>query len=215
MPKLSETATQERRQRILVAAGRVFADKGYDRTTVRDLEAATGMSRGGIFGHFESKMGLFRAALDADFASGLMPALRAAGPEGATTEEALMSAFRAMATWNAEHADAVRLAEQARILESTEPALAVLDLEARARRRATIVENVRGRQARGVYRDTLDPFATAELLQIVMDRLLAEAARLPTDEAEAKAARVFAVLAEGLRPDGPDTPAERAGPAAI
>ena len=199
MPKLSTEALQERRQRILSDVGRVFAEKGYDRTTVRDLEAATGLSRGGIFGHFGSKMALFRAALDAQLEAGLMPALRGVAPEGASAEEALMASYRAMAAWNTEHADAVRLGEQSRLLENTEPELAALDLEARARRRETVVQNVRDRQARGIFRATLDSWATAELLQIVQDRLLTEAARLPQDEAEAKAQRVFAVLAEGLR----------------
>jgi AcrR family transcriptional regulator len=208
MPKLSTEALEERRRRILSDAGRVFAEKGYDRTTVRDLEVATGLSRGGIFGHFESKMALFRAALDAQLEAGLMPALRAAAPEGLSAEGALMASFRAMAAWNAEHVDAVRLAEQSRLLERTEPELADLDIEARARRRETIVLNVRERQARGVFRASLDSWAAAELIQIVQDRLLTEAARLPRDEAEAKAQRVFAVLAEGLRPE--DTPDRQA-----
>ena len=198
MPKLSTEVLQERRQHILSTAGKVFAEKGYDRTTVRDLEAATGLSRGGIFGHFGSKMGLFRAALDAQLESGLMPALRSVAAEGDSAEEALMASYRAMAAWNAEHADAVRLGEQSRLLESTEPELAALALEARARRRETVAQNVRDRQARGVYRASLNSWATAELIQIVQDRLLTEAARLPTEEAEAKAQRVFAVLAEGL-----------------
>ena len=113
-----------------------------------------------------------------------------------------MASFRAMFAWNAEHADAVRLSEQSRLLERTEPELAALDAEARARRRETVVQNVRDRQARGVYRSTLDSWAAAELIQIVQDRLLSEGARLPREEAEAKAERVFAVLAEGLRPQG-------------
>lgn len=199
MPKLSPGDLQERRQRILSAAGQVFAERGYDRTTVRDLEAATGMSRGGIFGHFGSKMALFRAALDAQLEAGLMPALRTAAEEGATATEALMASYRAMAAWNTEHAHAVRLAEQSRLLESTEPELAALELAARAQRRETSVKNVRDRQARGVYRADLDPWSMAELIQIVQDRLLTEAARLPPEEAEAKARRVFAVLAQGVQ----------------
>lgn len=200
MPKLSEEAIRERRERILAAAGHVFAEKGYDRTTVKDLEAATGMSRGGIFGHFGSKMVLFRAALDAQLETGQMPALRGASAEGASTEEALMASYRAMAAWNAEHPDAVQLAKQSRLLENTEPELAALDQEARARRRETIVKNVRERQARGVYRATVDPWAAAELIQMVQNRLLAEGARQPRHDAEMKAQRIFAVLAAGLRP---------------
>jgi AcrR family transcriptional regulator len=180
---------------------------------VRDLEAATGMSRGGIFGHFDGKMVLFRAALDAQLEAGQMPALRAATAEGASTEEALMASYRAMAAWNAEHPDAVRLAEQSRLLENTEPDLAALDEQARARRRETIVKNVRDRQARGIYRATIDPWAAAELIQMVQNRLLAEGARQPRHEAEMKAQRIFAVLAAGLRPTEPTEAADVPDPA--
>ncbi len=214
MPKLSVEALEQRREHILSAAGRVFAEKGYDRTTVRDLEAATGMSRGGIFGHFGGKMALFRAALDAQLESGQMPALRAATAEGASTEEALMASYRAMAAWGVEHPDAVRLAEQSRMLESTEPELAALDQAARARRRETIVKNVRERQARGVYRATVDPWAAAELIQMVQNRLLAEGTQQPLHEAEAHAQRIFAVLAAGLNPQEPTEAGAKPDPTA-
>ena len=180
---------------------------------MRDLEAATGMSRGGIFGHFDGKMVLFRAALDAQLEAGQMPALRAVTAEGASTEEALMASYRAMAAWNAEHPDAVRLAEQSRLLENTEPDLAALDEQARARRRETIVKNVHDRQARGIYRATVDPWAAAELIQMVQNRLLAEGARQPRHEAEMKAQRIFAVLAAGLRPAEPTEAADIPDPA--
>jgi AcrR family transcriptional regulator len=208
VPKLSAEALEERRERILLAAGRVFAEKGYDRTTVRDLEAATGMSRGGIFGHFGGKMALFRAALDQQLEDELMLVVRAAAPEGDSAEETLMAAYRAIAAWHAKHPDAMRMFEQSRLLERTEPELASLDQEARARRRETVVKNVRDRQTRGAFRRTIDPWATAELIQMVMERLTAEAVNQPSHEAEAQAQRIFAVLAAGL---APTEPTEKAG----
>lgn len=43
------------RTRILQAAQRLFAHKGYDGTTTRDLAQAAGVAEGTIFRHFDSK----------------------------------------------------------------------------------------------------------------------------------------------------------------
>ena len=45
----------ETRQRILNAAQRLFALRGYDGTTTRDLASAAGVAEGTIFRHFENK----------------------------------------------------------------------------------------------------------------------------------------------------------------
>lgn len=51
-PPQSDTET---RQRILNAAQRLFALRGYDGTTTRDLASAAGVAEGTIFRHFENK----------------------------------------------------------------------------------------------------------------------------------------------------------------
>ena len=43
------------RGRLLSAAAHLFRDKGFDRTTVRDIAAAVGIQSGSIFHHFKSK----------------------------------------------------------------------------------------------------------------------------------------------------------------
>ncbi|NEP12109.1 MAG: TetR/AcrR family transcriptional regulator [Symploca sp. SIO2C1] len=48
----SDTATK---QRILQAAQRLFALRGYDGTTTRDLASAAGVAEGTIFRHFDNK----------------------------------------------------------------------------------------------------------------------------------------------------------------
>ena len=62
MPRLSPRALSERRQAILDAVLPVFAEKGFDGATIVDLEAATALSRGALFHHFQDKLGLFEAA---------------------------------------------------------------------------------------------------------------------------------------------------------
>lgn len=41
------------RGRLLNEAARLFRDKGYERTTVRDLAAAVGIQSGSLFHHFQ------------------------------------------------------------------------------------------------------------------------------------------------------------------
>ncbi len=43
------------RGRILSAAAHLFRDRGFDRTTVRDIAATVGIQSGSIFHHFKSK----------------------------------------------------------------------------------------------------------------------------------------------------------------
>ena len=59
MPKISDERKAERREQILAAARRCFAQHGYEGATVARLEKATGLSRGGIFNYFDSKEDLF------------------------------------------------------------------------------------------------------------------------------------------------------------
>lgn len=51
-PSVSETETQAR---ILKAAQKLFANRGYAKTTTRDLAHASGIAEGTLFRHFENK----------------------------------------------------------------------------------------------------------------------------------------------------------------
>ena len=59
MPKISEERRTERREQILDAARRCFAEHGYEGATVARLEQEVGLSRGAIFNYFGSKEDLF------------------------------------------------------------------------------------------------------------------------------------------------------------
>jgi TetR/AcrR family transcriptional regulator, transcriptional repressor of aconitase len=61
VPKISEERREARRQEILEAAQRCFAEHGYEGATVVRLEEATGLSRGAIFNYFPNKQALFVA----------------------------------------------------------------------------------------------------------------------------------------------------------
>ena len=70
-PKAEET-----RERILDAALRLFRDKGFDETTMRDVAAEAGVATGGAYYYFRSKEELVMAlyARTSDDARTLMPA---------------------------------------------------------------------------------------------------------------------------------------------
>lgn len=54
------------RERILHEAVRLFAERGYDRTSVPDIQEAAGLSRGSgaLYKHFPSKEALLSAAIE-------------------------------------------------------------------------------------------------------------------------------------------------------
>lgn len=54
----------QRRRRIEDAAVRVFAERGYDATTVVDLATAAGVTRTVLYDHFTSKKELYLAVVD-------------------------------------------------------------------------------------------------------------------------------------------------------
>lgn len=52
-----------RRDQILDVAARVFAERGFQRTTVREVAQAAGVANGTIYNHFENKTALLLAIL--------------------------------------------------------------------------------------------------------------------------------------------------------
>lgn len=64
MPRRTKEEAQETRTRILDTAERVFRDKGVGHTTLVDIAAAAGVTRGAIYWHFENKAALLQAVND-------------------------------------------------------------------------------------------------------------------------------------------------------
>ena len=59
-------AKQRTRMKLLDAARELFADRGYEAATVRDIAAAANLSTGAVFASFTDKADLFNAVLIAD-----------------------------------------------------------------------------------------------------------------------------------------------------
>ncbi len=60
-----------RRAELLRAAARLFRDKGFDGTTVRDIASAVGMRSGSPFYHFPSKQAILLAVVEEGLRQGL------------------------------------------------------------------------------------------------------------------------------------------------
>ncbi len=65
MKSPSRLSSEERREAIVEAVKGVFADKGFDGTTTRELAKAAGVSEALLYKHFPSKELLYAAMLDA------------------------------------------------------------------------------------------------------------------------------------------------------
>jgi AcrR family transcriptional regulator len=57
--------TRNSRERIVEAAVACFARKGYHNTTMDDIAAESGLSKGSLYWHFEGKEALFLAGMEA------------------------------------------------------------------------------------------------------------------------------------------------------
>ncbi len=58
---------EERREQIITAAMALFAEKGFHQATMNDLVVASGLSKGGLYWHFDSKEALVLAILEQVF----------------------------------------------------------------------------------------------------------------------------------------------------
>jgi AcrR family transcriptional regulator len=79
-----ETVTDPR-QEILHAAARLFQQQGYDATSMNDVAAALGLSKGGLYHHFQSKdeilFHLMNQAMDITQEQVINPVRNVADPE--------------------------------------------------------------------------------------------------------------------------------------
>ena len=72
-PTKRERQAEERRNQLVDAALRLFAEKGFEKTTIKDLSEAVGVAQGLIYHYYGSKEELLFAAVDRH---GFLPELR-------------------------------------------------------------------------------------------------------------------------------------------
>lgn len=112
------------RGRLLREAAGLFRDKGYERTTVRDLAAAVGIQSGSLFHHFRTKEEILKAVM----------------VETIRLNTAVMQAAKNAAESNGEKLRALVRAELESINGQTGEAMAVLIFEWRSLSEASQAE---------------------------------------------------------------------------
>lgn len=81
-PKVSSEHRQAVRDKILDAAAALIARKGYHETSMDDIVREGGLSKGAIYGHFDSKEAIFIAIQERQVAAVMDPLRAALDPKG-------------------------------------------------------------------------------------------------------------------------------------
>lgn len=67
-PNRRQVAKERTRAKVMEAARGLFAERGYEAATIRDIAKGAGMSTGAVFANFQDKAELFEAVLAEDIA---------------------------------------------------------------------------------------------------------------------------------------------------
>jgi len=93
-----QAAKVRTRGKVLASARDLFAQRGYDPATIRDIAKGAGMSTGAVFANFQDKAELFEAVLAEDLdrvAAEMKAAAQTEGPARRRLSAALIAGYRA------------------------------------------------------------------------------------------------------------------------
>ncbi|MBB2986968.1 TetR/AcrR family transcriptional regulator [Terracoccus luteus] len=96
--------------RLMAAAARAFADKGFHATTTRDIASGAGLSPAGVYVHFGSKEELLMGLSRTGHASALA-AVREAVAQSPTPREQLAGVMATFSKWHAEKYEIARVVQ--------------------------------------------------------------------------------------------------------
>ena len=91
-PTGNETTNTERRDQILQAAIACFSRKGYHLTTMNDIVAESGMSKGSLYWHYKNKKDILFAVMDW-YLNQITEEMLVAAQESPTATDKLKSVF--------------------------------------------------------------------------------------------------------------------------
>jgi AcrR family transcriptional regulator len=183
-----------KREEILTAALDVIARNGYQRTSVRDLADAVGLSQAGLLHYFSSKEELFAEILrkrdEVD---------RVRMPTG---QGSMVDGLIEVVRHNADVSGLVQLYAQLST-EATHPEHAAhgFFVERYASLRSALAADVRAAQERGELSESLDPAATATVLLAAADGLQTQWMLDPSIDMAAQLEHLWRAL-ESVAPSG-------------
>ena len=191
------------RARLLDAAARVFARKGYDGTRILDIVHEAGLSTGAVYGRFRSKHDLLREAVIARSVGAAR-----LSEDGAERVADLVARVATRSSSPLSDTEAVRL--EAFLAARREPEVARALGEADLRWRESVVPLVQAALVDGTIGDGIDPDAVLYLVRTLhLGLLVQRGSGLPGPDPVAWEHLVSRVVACFGRPGGP---AVEAGP---
>src|SRR5436190_6910831 len=100
-----EERKAENRAKLLEAARKVFAEKGYGEAPARDIVRETDLATGTFYNYFDDKQDVFTALLDEMGEKGRAIVRARRQDTAASLEERIYNAFRAYFEWAVEEND--------------------------------------------------------------------------------------------------------------
>lgn len=178
MPKITDTARTARREQIIAAAQACFARLGYHATTMADVAAQAGVSKGTPYLYFPSKAALFIALHEQwDCAVGdRVDAAIAALPEHQrnSPRRVLHAVAEAIATHVTASADSCRVLMETRALAAHESEIATAVHIADARTHEQLEGLIAAGVAAGEWPEDTNPALTARLFTAGLYGLMAQ-----------------------------------------
>jgi len=155
--------TSERRDHLVKLAAELFAKKGFQATTVREIADEAGILSGSLYHHFDSKESIVDEILSA-FYTELMAANRAAVEKGGSPDEVLASLVRiAFSTLEPHRAAITVLQNDWNYLESLERFAYLAQAEEEVEQ--IWVAAIRNGKAAGIFREDLEPRLTYRMIR--------------------------------------------------
>jgi len=178
MPKTSAVAKEARRTQILSAAVRCFARRGYYETTIEDLVAETGLSRGALYLYYPSKEAIY-LAISERWGCGLEEAIRARLTPDLSPAATLQLLIEVTGEHVRAETDACRILMEGWNLERQIPALAERARREHERGMAAFGDLLRAGIATGEFRADLEVETQVLLLQATLHGLMVQWHRRP------------------------------------
>jgi AcrR family transcriptional regulator len=197
LPKLAVEVKEARREHILRSALRCFARRGYHVTTIDDIAAEAGVSKGAPYVYFESKEALFQQLHDT-WECGLTDRVNAAvdrlGRPAPSPRAVLEAVISAVGDHVMEEADLCRVLIEARTQAAYVAGLAERIRSSDGGTLASMTQLVEAGVAKGEWPAGTDPELQAKLVLAAIHGLMAQWHLRPQSFSWQEAAKALAGL---------------------
>jgi len=156
----------DRRARLVVLAGELFAQKGYRATTVREIADAAGILSGSLYHHFDSKESIGDEILSS-FINEVLADYRGAVASAGSPRAVIEQIVRSTSLTLSRHRAALAMLQNDWSYFATQPRFAYLPRALREIERIWVTQLEAGQES-GLFRADLDSKLTYRLLRDVL-----------------------------------------------